>query len=224
MFGFKGLGANPSKQARKLPVSYWNYMNIVIVELPAKAKTINKYLGSSYEVLASFGHVRDLPAKNGSVDPEHNFNMIWEIDPKANSRLNDIAKALKGADTPDSRHRPRPRGRGDLLARARSAEGKAGAEGPEDRARRVQRHHQAGGDGGDEASAPDRRRAGRRLYGAPRARLSGRLHAVAGAVAQAAGRPLGRPRAVGGAAARLRPRARDREVRRRANTGRWWRP
>ena len=73
-------------------------MNIVIVESPAKAKTINKYLGSSYEVLASFGHVRDLPAKNGSVDPEANFQMIWEVDPKANSRLNDIAKALKGAN------------------------------------------------------------------------------------------------------------------------------
>src|SRR5213076_1596421 len=61
-------------------------------------KTINKYLGSSYEVLASFGHVRDLPAKNGSVDPEANFQMIWEVDPKAAGRLNDIAKALKGAD------------------------------------------------------------------------------------------------------------------------------
>jgi DNA topoisomerase-1 len=73
-------------------------MNIVIVESPAKAKTINKYLGPSYEVLASFGHVRDLPAKNGSVDPEANFQMIWEIDPKAAARLNDIAKALKGAD------------------------------------------------------------------------------------------------------------------------------
>ena len=73
-------------------------MNIVIVESPAKAKTINKYLGSSYEVLASFGHVRDLPAKNGSVDPDANFQMIWEVDPKANSRLNEIAKALKGAD------------------------------------------------------------------------------------------------------------------------------
>src|SRR5471030_3211472 len=73
-------------------------MNIVIVESPAKAKTINKYLGASYEVLASFGHVRDLPAKNGSVDPEANFQMIWEIDPKAAGRLNDIAAALKGAD------------------------------------------------------------------------------------------------------------------------------
>lgn len=73
-------------------------MNIVIVESPAKAKTINKYLGSSYEVLASFGHVRDLPAKNGSVDPESNFKMIWEVDAKAAGRLNDIARAVKGAD------------------------------------------------------------------------------------------------------------------------------
>ena len=55
-------------------------------------------MGASYEVLASFGHVRDLPAKNGSVDPDANFQMIWEVDPKAAGRLNDIAKALKGAD------------------------------------------------------------------------------------------------------------------------------
>src|SRR6202030_3890432 len=72
-------------------------MNIVVVESPAKAKTINKYLGSGYEVLASFGHVRDLPAKTGSVDPEHNFRMVWEVDDKSRKRLDDIAKALKGA-------------------------------------------------------------------------------------------------------------------------------
>ena len=73
-------------------------MNIVIVESPAKAKTINKYLGGGYEVVASFGHIRDLPAKNGSVDPEANFKMIWEIDPKASTRLNDIARSVKTAD------------------------------------------------------------------------------------------------------------------------------
>ena len=73
-------------------------MNIVVVESPAKAKTINKYLGPGYEVLASFGHVRDLPAKNGSVDPDADFHMIWEVDAKANKRLADIAKAVKGAD------------------------------------------------------------------------------------------------------------------------------
>jgi DNA topoisomerase I len=73
-------------------------MNLVVVESPAKAKTINKYLGRGYEVLASFGHVRDLPAKNGSVDPDANFRMIWEVDAKAQKRLNDIARAAKDAD------------------------------------------------------------------------------------------------------------------------------
>ncbi len=73
-------------------------MDLVLVESPAKAKTINKYLGRGYEVLASFGHVRDLPAKSGSVDPDADFRMLWEIDPKAQKRLNDIARAVKGAD------------------------------------------------------------------------------------------------------------------------------
>src|SRR5450631_4874990 len=73
-------------------------MNIVVVESPAKAKTINGYLGRGYEVLASFGHVRDLPAKDGSVDPEADFHMLWEIDPKSQQRLNSIATAVKGAD------------------------------------------------------------------------------------------------------------------------------
>jgi DNA topoisomerase-1 len=72
-------------------------MNVVVVESPAKAKTINKYLGAGYEVLASFGHVRDLPPKDGSVDPENDFRMIWQVDPKAAKRLSDIAKAMKGA-------------------------------------------------------------------------------------------------------------------------------
>src|SRR5215469_15472950 len=74
-------------------------MNVVVVESPAKAKTINKYLGRGYEVLASFGHVRDLPAKDGSVDPDHDFRMIWEVDPKAQKRVNSIAHAVKDAQT-----------------------------------------------------------------------------------------------------------------------------
>src|SRR3954462_13439567 len=73
-------------------------MKVLVVESPAKAKTINKYLGSGYEVLASFGHVRDLPAKDGSVDPQADFRMLTEVDAKSAKRLNDIAKAMKDAD------------------------------------------------------------------------------------------------------------------------------
>src|SRR3984893_4538367 len=76
----------------------WLFMKIVVVESPAKAKTINKYLGRGYEVLASFGHVRDLPAKDGSVDPEHDFRMLWEVDAKAQKHLSEIVRAVKGAD------------------------------------------------------------------------------------------------------------------------------
>jgi DNA topoisomerase-1 len=73
-------------------------MKVVVVESPAKAKTINKYLGRDYEVLASFGHIRDLPAKDGSVDPEADFHMLWELDDRGSKRVSDIVKALKGAD------------------------------------------------------------------------------------------------------------------------------
>ena len=73
-------------------------MNVVVVESPAKAKTINKYLGADYKVLASYGHVRDLPSKDGSVRPDEDFAMSWDVDPKAAKRLNDIADAMKGAD------------------------------------------------------------------------------------------------------------------------------
>ena len=65
-------------------------MNLVIVESPAKAKTINKYLGKDYKVLASYGHIRDLPSKNGSVDPENNIQMLWEIDAFSKKYLKEI--------------------------------------------------------------------------------------------------------------------------------------
>src|SRR5471030_229716 len=73
-------------------------MNVVVVESPAKAKTINRYLGPGYTVLASYGHVRDLPSKDGSVQPDNDFAMSWEVDGRSAKRLADIASALKGAD------------------------------------------------------------------------------------------------------------------------------
>jgi DNA topoisomerase-1 len=72
--------------------------NIVIVESPAKAKTINKYLGPSYEVIASYGHVRDLVNKDGSVLPDQDFAMRWELGERADKNVRDIKKAVKGAD------------------------------------------------------------------------------------------------------------------------------
>ncbi|CAN7351731.1 type I DNA topoisomerase [Aminobacter aminovorans] len=73
-------------------------MDVVVVESPNKVKSINKYLGRNYKVLASFGHVRDLPAKDGSVKPEEDFAMSWAVDTASAKRLNDIAKAVKEAD------------------------------------------------------------------------------------------------------------------------------
>ncbi|CAN5507749.1 type I DNA topoisomerase [soil metagenome] len=73
-------------------------MTVVVVESPAKAKTINKYLGKDFTVLASYGHVRDLPAKTGSVRPDEDFAMLWDVDGKSAKRLADIATALKGSD------------------------------------------------------------------------------------------------------------------------------
>ena len=74
-------------------------MKLVVVESPAKAKTINKYLGDDYKVLASYGHIRDLPSKDGSVDPDNDFAMTWEFSPVGKKHLNDIIAALKDCDT-----------------------------------------------------------------------------------------------------------------------------
>ena len=73
-------------------------MKTVIVESPAKAKTINKYLGKDYKVLASFGHIRDLPSKDGSVDTENDFAMTWEVDSDSKKRIKDIADSAKESD------------------------------------------------------------------------------------------------------------------------------
>ncbi|MGF1639774.1 MAG: type I DNA topoisomerase [Rhodospirillales bacterium] len=72
-------------------------MNVVVVESPAKAKTINKYLGADYKVVASYGHIRDLPAKDGSVRPDADFAMDWEVDPKARKHIREMVEAVRGA-------------------------------------------------------------------------------------------------------------------------------
>ena len=73
-------------------------MQVVIVESPSKAKTINKYLGAGYQVFASYGHIRDLPSKDGSVDPARDFAMTWELDAGSRKRVNEIAAAVKASD------------------------------------------------------------------------------------------------------------------------------
>ena len=73
-------------------------MDVVVVESPAKAKTINKYLGSDYKVLASVGHVRDLVSKDGSVRPDDNFRMVWTVDPRAEKNIQAIQDAIQGAE------------------------------------------------------------------------------------------------------------------------------
>jgi hypothetical protein len=73
-------------------------MKVVVVESPAKAKTINRYLGDDYTVLASYGHVRDLPSKDGSVQPDQDFEMSWQLSDSGGKRIKEITDALKGAD------------------------------------------------------------------------------------------------------------------------------
>ena len=86
-------------------------MAVVVVELPAKAKTINQYLGPGYTVLASYGHVRDLPAKDGSVDPDHDFEMKWEVAPDSQKHIRAIAEALKTTASSSSPPTPTARAR-----------------------------------------------------------------------------------------------------------------
>jgi len=106
-------------------------MNVVIVESPAKAKTINKYLGPDFKVLASFGHVRDLPSKDGSVNPDKDFAMTWAIDPKSEKHLSEIENALKNARALYLATDPDREGEAiawhvlDILAKKKALEGKS---------------------------------------------------------------------------------------------------
>ncbi len=189
-------------------------MEVVIVESPAKAKTINKYLGSNYVVLASYGHVRDLPPRDGSVETDNGFAMHWELYADKARQLKAISDEVKKADRVILATDPDREGEAiawHLLEWMSGEEGPA-AQGRRD-ARDVQRDHQAGDPVGDGQAPRRRRRPRRRLPRPARARLSRRLQPVAGAVAQATRREVGGARPVGRAAHRRRPRARDRDLR-----------
>ena len=127
-------------------------MQLVIVESPAKAKTIEKYLGKDYKVLASYGHVRDLPPKDGSVRPDEDFAMDWETYRDKARRVKEIADAAKKADRLILATDPDREGEAiswHVLRAAQEAQGAARGG----RAGHLQRDHQAGGDRGDGAPA-----------------------------------------------------------------------
>src|SRR5436305_7261415 len=135
-------------------------MNIVVVESPAKAKTINKYLGRDYKVVASYGHVRDLPAKDGSVLPDDDFAMSWEVNGKSEKHVKAIAEAVRGADKLFLATDPDREGEAISwhvreVLKARRALGCRG------QARRVQRRHPERGARRVSQPARDRQRTGR---------------------------------------------------------------
>ena len=195
-------------------------MDVLVVESPAKAKTIGKYLGPGFTVLASYGHVRDLPPKDGSVRPDEDFAMDWLVDPQSQKRLDAIAKAVtKGgklylATDPDREGEAISWHVRDVLKARKALDGVD--------VKRVTFNAITKQSVLDAVAHP--RELDQPLidayHGAPRARLSRGLHPLARAVAQAAGQPLGRPRAIGGAAPDLRARVGDRGLQDAANTGR----
>ena len=176
-------------------------MAVVVVESPAKAKTINKYLGDDYIVLASYGHVRDLPRKDGSVDPEHDFEMKWEVAPESQKHVRAIAEALKAdnrlilATDPDRE--------GEAISwHLLEALTKRKAVKKDTQVQRVVFNAITKTAVTDRDGRAPRHRHGtrRRLPRPPRPRLSRRLQPLSRALAQAARREIRRPRPVGLAA------------------------
>ena len=194
--------------------------NLVIVESPAKAKTIKKYLGKDFEVLASYGHVRDLVPKEGAVDPDKQFAMSYRSIERNEKHVDAIARALKKSKTLYLATDPDREGEAISWHLRELLEGTRRAQGQGSQARGVLRNHQGRSAARRGRAARPVARPGERAAGAPRARLPGRLQSLAAAVEEGAPRLVGRPRAEPGAAHDLRARARDQRSSSRRNTGR----
>ncbi len=146
-------------------------MNVVIVESPAKAKTINKYLGPGYQVLASYGHVRDLPSKDGSVEPDNDFaHDLGGRRQGRQKRLDEIAEAVKGADKLILATDPDREGEAISWHVLEVLKERRRPQGPADRARGLQRHHQEGRARGDRSTPRQIDAAAGRRLPAPAAR------------------------------------------------------
>jgi len=174
-------------------------MPVVVVESPAKAKTINKYLGSDYTVLASYGHVRDLPPKDGSVDPDNEFDMLWEVASDSKKHIKAIADALANDNEL-------------ILATDPDREGEAISWHLEEALRKRKSIKKDTPVSRVEKPPSGGPATGGRLSGAPRAGLSGGLQTVARAVAPPARREIRRPRAICHPAPDRRTRDGDRGV------------
>lgn len=158
-------------------------MKLVVVESPAKAKTINKYLGKDYKVLASYGHIRDLPSKDGSVDPEKDFSMVWELSSGGKKRLNDIITALKDCDTLVLASDPDREGEAIAWHILEELSAKKKLKDKKNRASRFPRNYQTRCYRSYSKSAPDRRQSCFGIYGSPCFGLSGGVHAFSGPLA-----------------------------------------
>ena len=182
---------------------------LVVVESPAKAKTINKYLGRDYKVVASMGHIRDLPKSKLGVDVDNDFAEEYESIESRKKVIKELKDAAK--DATDIYVATDPDREGEAIGWHLIQELKG-------KKRKIHRltFNEITKKAVQEAlkhPARHRREDGRRAAGAPRARSAGRLQDQPAALGQGAPRPERRPRAVGGAEAGLRPRARDRGVR-----------
>jgi DNA topoisomerase-1 len=175
-------------------------MNVVVVESPAKAKTINRYLGSDFKVIASYGHVRDLPPKDGSVRPDDDFAMSWQVAGKSQKNIDEIMSALRGAKHLYLATDPDREGEAiswhvqQILAEKKVLDGIS-----------VQRVvlHAITKTAILEASTRIRRITHSSLSRAARPGLSGRVHALTRVMAKASGFPLGGPGSIGVPAAYL---------------------